>query len=383
MKYLLLLFILISKFSFATNVPNYTGYVNDYAHLLTDAQRNDLEQRLRRNENAGGWQIAVVTVPDLQGESIEEFANDLFQKWGIGRKATDDGVLLIESMNPRKVRIEVGRGNEGDLTDLLSGRIIRNIIVPHLKAGDNYTGLSEGVNAIIAARPKPLTQAEIDQQTKDAATAKQEEKIKAIHDGWQREQDRKAKQLEDERSWNSFKDISYTIFLWFILTLPITGWLGYRLFQNLRKKHILKLEKEKKQRAIDEAKCKEDERLEAIEEAKRRKKEAEQRAIQLERQRAAEEKDRQWRKDHPAEAREKDRLAAIAAAEALEEYRKRRKREEEEEEEQSARRRREEANSFSSSSSSWGGSSGGSDSGSSFGGFGGGSSDGGGASGGF
>jgi len=168
MKRLILLFISIATLSFATNVPQYSGYVNDYAHLLNDAQRNELEQRVRRNENAGGWQIAVVTVPDLQGESIEQFANDLFQKWGIGRKETDDGVLLIESMNPRKVRIEVGRGNEGDLTDALSSRIIRNVIVPHLKVGDNYTGLSEGVNAIIAARPKPLTEAEIAQQAKEA-----------------------------------------------------------------------------------------------------------------------------------------------------------------------------------------------------------------------
>lgn len=374
MRFLSLLsFLFIAALSSATNVPNYTGYVNDYANVLTAEQRVTLENHLRQNENAGGWQIAVVTVPNLQGESVEEFANDLFTKWGIGRKHVDDGVLILLSMNPRKIRIEVGRGNEGDLTDVQCIRIIREIIVPQLKSGNIYNGLSSGVDSIIGSQPRKFTEEEKAAQAKQSqeqaivnAKIAQDQKIQAIQDGWKREQDAKTKKLTDERFWNSFKDTCYGILLWIIFTLPVTGWLGYRLFIRLKEKHRIKLEEKEKKRVIDETKRKEQERLEAIAEAKHRKEQAEERARQIERQRIADEKERQWRKDNPEKAKEKDRLAQIAiataAALALEESIRRRKREDDEEE---SRRR----SSYSSSDSS-----------SSFGGFGGGSSAGGGAS---
>lgn len=389
MRLLFAFLISITSLANAINVPKHTGYVNDYANLLSVDQKNDLEQRLRQNFNAGGWQIAVVTVPDLQGESVEEFAYALFNTWGIGRKGKDDGVLIIQSVNPRQIRIEVGRGNEGDLPDISCARIIRNHIVPELKRGNNYQGLLNGVLSVIEAKPRELTEAEKAEQAR--VTAEQarvaeanrleqirldkERKYEEVRRQWKEEQDANVAKMEKEKSWNAFKAKVKTILLVILFTFPIWVFPAYRLALKLRDKYLERQERLRIQREKEEAERKERERLEAIEEEKRRKREIEVRKRREEAERIAAEKERQWRLAHPAEAREKDRLAALAAAallvrqreeEAREAERRRKRRREEEEE--AARRRR--------NNSSGGGFGG-------FGGFGGGRSSGGGASSGY
>ena len=128
--------------------PDYTGYVNDFAGMLDSSTVSRITDIISEVNNKTSAEIAVVTVDNLQGISIEEYAVKLFEKWGIGKKDKDNGVLLLISKEDRKLRIEVGYGLEGALTDLESGRIINNIIVPEFKAGDYDTGVYNGVIAI-------------------------------------------------------------------------------------------------------------------------------------------------------------------------------------------------------------------------------------------
>jgi uncharacterized protein len=123
------------------------GRVSDYAHALTDAQRAQLEQQLLGYES-GTRQIAVAIWRSIENESVEDFSNRVLIKWGLGGKKTDDGVLLAVFLDEHKIRIENGYGVEDKLTDARDAQIIREIIAPHFKLNDVFTGLSKGVEAI-------------------------------------------------------------------------------------------------------------------------------------------------------------------------------------------------------------------------------------------
>ncbi|WP_076792848.1 YgcG family protein [Chlorobium sp. KB01] len=135
----------------AIGVPALSGRVNDYAAMISPSVKAELEAKLQQFEAAESTQIAILTVPSLEGEPIENFSIKVAEAWKIGHKGSDNGVLLIVSRDDHKVRIEVGFGLEGRLTDLLSGRIINDEIVPSFKAGKFDDGFSKGVDAIIAA----------------------------------------------------------------------------------------------------------------------------------------------------------------------------------------------------------------------------------------
>ena len=128
--------------------PAYTGYVNDFAGILDTSTIDQITGVISEVNNQTTAEIAVVTIDNLQGITIEEYAVELFEKWGIGKKEKNNGILLLISEEDRKLRIEVGYGLEGVITDLESGRIIDNIIVPQFKAGDYNTGTYNGVIAI-------------------------------------------------------------------------------------------------------------------------------------------------------------------------------------------------------------------------------------------
>lgn len=132
-----------------SEVPALKGRVNDYAGILSPAAENELETVLSDLEKTDATQIVVLTLPSLGGETIEEYAIRVADAWKIGQKGLDNGAILIISKNDRKLRIEVGYGLEGTLTDLMAGRIIGNIIVPRFKAGDFEQGITEGVQAMI------------------------------------------------------------------------------------------------------------------------------------------------------------------------------------------------------------------------------------------
>lgn len=132
------------------DLPALTGRVVDAAALLDVAQENALDARLAEHESATGHQVVVATVTSLDGRDIADYANRLGRAWGVGRAENDDGVVLLVAPNERDVRIEVGYGLEGALTDALSSRIIRRDILPAFRDGDFPGGIDAGVQSILA-----------------------------------------------------------------------------------------------------------------------------------------------------------------------------------------------------------------------------------------
>lgn len=140
--------ILITTTAFAREVPELTGRVVDKANMLSPQVRQKLNSALAQLEDSDSTQIAVLTVPSLEGESIENFGIRVADQWKLGQKDKDNGVILIVSKEDRKIRIEVGYGLESTLTDTLAGLIIDNEISPRFKQGDFNGGIVAGVSAI-------------------------------------------------------------------------------------------------------------------------------------------------------------------------------------------------------------------------------------------
>lgn len=130
--------------------PTLSGRVVDQGDLISDAKEQALADKLAALERDTSDQLVVVTVPDLQGYAIEDYGYQLGRAWGIGQSAENNGVLLIVAPNERKVRIEVGYGLEGVLTDAMSSLIIQNEILPAFKQGGFERGIEQGVDAISA-----------------------------------------------------------------------------------------------------------------------------------------------------------------------------------------------------------------------------------------
>jgi uncharacterized protein len=133
----------------APTFPPLTGRVVDDAHILSDATKASLTQKLADLENRTSRQLVVVTLPSLQGYEIEDYGYQLGRAWGIGQKKLDNGVLFIIAPNERKVRIEVGYGLEPILTDALSSVILQTKVLPKFRAGDMESGVVAGTDAIL------------------------------------------------------------------------------------------------------------------------------------------------------------------------------------------------------------------------------------------
>jgi uncharacterized protein len=125
------------------------GYVNDYAMILSEETRQGLEQELTLFAASTTNEITVVTVPDLGGVSIEEYAVKLFEAWKIGKEKQDNGVLLLVSLDDRKARIEVGYGLEGALPDITASDILNTKVLSEFKRGAYDLGVLQGVRAIM------------------------------------------------------------------------------------------------------------------------------------------------------------------------------------------------------------------------------------------
>jgi uncharacterized protein len=154
-----LIFILVFFFSLPefilcddVNFPSYTGYINDYVNKLDSNSKNSLEDLASRVEKDTGSEIAVAIVDNLQGLTVEEYAVELFERWGIGKEKEDNGILILIGIEgeagKRPLRIEVGYGLEGVITDLEAGNIADDILVPELVKGDFYSGLYHSIIAI-------------------------------------------------------------------------------------------------------------------------------------------------------------------------------------------------------------------------------------------
>jgi uncharacterized protein len=131
-------------------IPQPAGYVTDEAGLLTPQQIASLDRALSDYEQRTSNQIVVLTVKSLEGQDIESYSIAVAEAWKAGQKHKDNGAILIVAPNERRVRIEVGYGLEGVLTDAKSAQIIRNILVPRFQAGDYYAGINGAVSAMEA-----------------------------------------------------------------------------------------------------------------------------------------------------------------------------------------------------------------------------------------
>jgi uncharacterized protein len=147
--YLLVLCLSFGHTAAALEVPLLKGRVNDYAGMLPAARARDLEERLKRFEEQTGHQIALLTIPSLQGDDLEGFSIKVAENWKLGKKGFDNGVILLIVRDDRALRVEVGYGLEGVLPDAITSRIIREVIVPRFKANDYPGGIEAGLDAIM------------------------------------------------------------------------------------------------------------------------------------------------------------------------------------------------------------------------------------------
>lgn len=130
-------------------IPPLSGRVTDLTGTLDAATQSRLESRLAAFEQKKGAQVAVLVLPSVQPESIEQFGIRLAEAWKIGRKGVDDGAILIVAKDDRQLRIEVGYGLEGALNDATAKRIVSEIITPHFRDGDFAAGIEAGIEAML------------------------------------------------------------------------------------------------------------------------------------------------------------------------------------------------------------------------------------------
>ena len=145
-----IVFCALATFAFAFDFPPLTGRVVDQANVMTPQSRANVEAKLKDLEDKSSIQLVVATVKSLQGGDIETFANELFRFWKLGEAKKNNGVLFLVAPAEHKVRIEVGYGLEGTLTDALSSVIIQSAVLPRFKANDFSGGIERGVDGIIS-----------------------------------------------------------------------------------------------------------------------------------------------------------------------------------------------------------------------------------------
>ena len=151
MRYLALFIFFISIGYSQPEVPLLKHWANDFTNTLTPQQLDNLNERLKTFEDSTSNQLVLLMISSLDDYPIEYYSHETAQKNKIGTKEHDNGVLLLIAKDDRKLRIEVGYGLEGVLPDALASSIIRNVIVPYFKRNDYFTGISEGIDAIISA----------------------------------------------------------------------------------------------------------------------------------------------------------------------------------------------------------------------------------------
>jgi uncharacterized protein len=192
----------------AASLPSLTGRIVDAAEIIDAGSKPEIERKLEDLESKSGIQLVVATIKSLEGQDIESYANQLFRTWKLGEKTKNNGVLLLVAPSERKVRIEVGYGLEGTLTDALSNVIITNGLVPRFKSGDFTGGISRGVDDIIAV----LTTDPSDWQQRSSFRADRPQKT-------------------DPVNWVMFAGIIIVIFL--LIWSPGFRWVFFNIVLNL------------------------------------------------------------------------------------------------------------------------------------------------------
>ncbi len=155
-RYFLSLFIVLSFVSFANSatIPKPVGYINDFAHILNKKTKEKLDRLALELKQKTGVELVIVTIDSIKGEDIFDYSMDMFEKWGIGQKGKDNGLLFLVDIKDKKLRINTGYGLEGILPDGLLGRIRDNYIIPYFKKGNYDAGILNGTMAIAAVIAK-------------------------------------------------------------------------------------------------------------------------------------------------------------------------------------------------------------------------------------
>lgn len=159
---------LVSTASLAqTTIPELWGHhIHDEAHVLSQDTIDLLEKQLSIYEDSTSNQVAVLIISTLNGESIEEYSLQVAETWKLGQKDKDNGVLLVVAVDDHKMRIEVGQGLEGVLTDVMSNRIIRNEMAPAFRRNDFNKGVASAVSGIIKAIGGEYVASDVDPATR-------------------------------------------------------------------------------------------------------------------------------------------------------------------------------------------------------------------------
>jgi len=154
LKFISILFLLllcIPSSGSSLEVPKLQGYVNDYGDMISPGVEAELTAQLKSFEASDSTQMVILTVPSLQGEPIDDYSIRVAEAWKIGQARKDNGIIITVSKEDRRMRIEVGRGLEGKLTDLAAGRIIDQVMKPRFREGNFDAGFSATVSALMDA----------------------------------------------------------------------------------------------------------------------------------------------------------------------------------------------------------------------------------------
>jgi uncharacterized protein len=169
-KYVLIIIFLfiVATGLYSLEVPALQGYVNDYAGILSSSEEQQISQIFSNMEKTTKAQGVLLTIPTLEGESIESFSIKVAEAWKLGHAEEDNGLLILLAMNEKKVRIEVGYGLESLLTDAKSGYIIREVIIPEFKKGNFANGLYQGAAVVssVIGSTTDISSEEISSNTK-------------------------------------------------------------------------------------------------------------------------------------------------------------------------------------------------------------------------
>lgn len=168
-KAVLLICMLIPFSISALEIPPLEGRVNDTAGIFSASQSRELEQYLSALENETSVQMAVLTVPSLIGDDLEVYSMQVADEWKLGQADKDNGVLLLLAVEDRKVRLEIGYGLEGTLTDAKSGYIVREIMIPYFSKGDYAGGIMAASTAVagVVTGGKDISQSAIDKSNRN------------------------------------------------------------------------------------------------------------------------------------------------------------------------------------------------------------------------
>lgn len=164
--------------AFAISIGKPTGFVNDFAKVLSNTERASLENTLKEYEAQTDIEIAVVTVTSLQDLSVEEFVQELGESWGVGKRGKDNGIVFLIAPTEHKLRIATGYGIEPDLTDFQAKQIIDHDVVPLFKASKMVEGITRGVQLILSELGTKPYEARVEERKQEALRSATEEKLR-------------------------------------------------------------------------------------------------------------------------------------------------------------------------------------------------------------